>query len=150
MYQSPRFSTVVFTAAELQYWVPGARPQVPFTPTLVHITSEYERHTILLSTPEGHPDVAPRKPDHAVAMSKALRKCLADLRGDHNAVARVWCNDSIGSPASAGAAATGLFVLPGSEFATTQATFSALVPVLESREQQSGAAFVNAHAHVAA
>ena len=90
MYQSPRFSTVVFTAAELQYWVPGARPQVPFTPTLVHITSEYERHTILLSTPEGHPDVAPRKPDHAVALSKALRECLADLRGAHNAVACVW------------------------------------------------------------
>jgi len=47
MYQSPKFSTVVFTPDELKYWDPSATPCTPFAPTLVHLESDYETHTIL-------------------------------------------------------------------------------------------------------
>ncbi len=42
MFQSPKFSTVVFTPEELKYWDRNITPRTPFTPTLVHLESEYE------------------------------------------------------------------------------------------------------------
>ena len=51
MFQSPKFSTVVFTPEELKYWDRSATARTPFVPTLVHLESEYETHTILLRNP---------------------------------------------------------------------------------------------------
>ena len=60
MYQSPKFSTVVFTPDEMKYWDPSAAPHTPFVPTLVHLESEHEAHTILLRYPSGRLPLAGR------------------------------------------------------------------------------------------
>ena len=92
---------------ELQNWVPTATLRTPFSPTRVHITSESNCHTILLTQLVGHPVLASMKSDWQIALSKALRECHADLSGDINLVARPWwssiigCADSGLTPASA-------------------------------------------------
>jgi hypothetical protein len=85
MYQSPKFSTVVFTPDELKYWDPSATPCTPFAPTLVHLESEYETHTILLRNPSGRLALASRKENWIPMLEKALRECSSDLRSDSSA-----------------------------------------------------------------
>lgn len=151
MYQSPTFSTVVSSAQELQYWVPTATPRAPFFPTLVHITSEFNRHTILLRQPVGHPVLASRKPDWQIALNKALRECHADLRGDINLAARAWWSSFIGCAESGLIPASGLFSLPGPQFILNEASFSRLLPIpWGAFLVPTGAAAAHAAGHIAA
>jgi hypothetical protein len=44
--------SVVFTPEELKYWDRNITPRTPFTPTLVHLESEYEPHILLRNAVE--------------------------------------------------------------------------------------------------
>ena len=129
MYQSPKFSTVVFSAQELHYWVQGAVPRTPFFPTLVHIESEFNRHTILVSKPVGSPALAARKPDWLISLGKALRDCHADLPGEANVQAREWWSHFIGRIGAGNQVSSGLYVLPDQTFSDIEASFARFFPI---------------------
>ena len=102
---------------------------MPFFPTLVHIGSDFNRHTILLKQPIGHPVLASRKPDWKIALSEALRECHADLRGNTFLVARAWWSSFIGCAERGIIPASGLFLIPGPYFILNVASFSRLLPI---------------------
>ncbi len=106
------FSTVVFTAAELSYWVPTAPTAVPgdFFPTLVVLESQWEAHSVLLRLPTSTLVLSARETGWEVSLEKALREIQLDLAADipANITARASLRAWVGtkSPAS------GIFVLP--------------------------------------
>ncbi len=154
MYQSPNYPTVVFSAAELRYWDPASTPRDPFFATLIHLKSEWEPVTILLSAPEGDISVADRKADWSRSLLKAHRECIADLRGTsaEEGKARGWWSTFIGLPLKDGVPASGLFVLPRRDLFCGVADFALLrplpwnLPVLQSGEDGvTAAAHVGVH-----
>jgi hypothetical protein len=124
MYSQDNFTTVVFSANEFNYWVSPAAsassaavPSLPardFFPRLVQISSMWETHSVLVGLPTGSLLLAPRKADWEVAIPKALRETLADLRVDTpaNATARAKWVALVGTKATPLAPPSGLYVIP--------------------------------------
>jgi hypothetical protein len=149
MFQSEKFSTVVFTPAELTYWVHSATPCTPFVPTLVHLNSEYETHTVLLRNPTQLLAAAPRTDKWSPMLEKALRECYSDLRSEsrENNAARAWCGRFIGAKAADLEAASGLFAIPDVNAISRDASFSCFIPFSWRREEPSVAELVRAQGH---
>lgn len=114
MYHSATFNTVVFTAAEFNYWAASSEALPlsagPFFPRKVVITSDWEVHTVLLSLPAGAFSLSPREASWESDLQKALREALADLSADipANLVARDVLRTWIGTKQPA----TGMYVIP--------------------------------------
>jgi hypothetical protein len=151
MFQSPKFSTVVFTPEELKYWDRSATPRTPFMPTLVHLESEFETHTILLRNPIGLVPAARRKEGWSPMLEKALRECRADLRSEcrENIAAREWWGRFIGAKATASQAASGLFALPDVNAISVDASFRFLAPSSWGRDEPTAAELVRVQGHTA-
>ena len=132
MFQSPKFSTVVFTPEELKYWDRSATPCTPFVPTLVHLESEYETHTILLRNPSGRLPLAGRQENWIRSLEKSLRECNADLRS-----------------ATDSREASGLFKLPDLDAIEVDASFVHFIPFLWSCNEPTAAEAVRVVGHTA-
>ena len=151
MYQSQKFTTVVFTQSELNYWAPPAPQQTPFIPTLVHIESQDEPATILLQRPEGKPQIAARSLGWQSALAKAKRECFADLRAESrtNSDARQWWADFIGEPGEGAVPPSGLYIIPNESFRDTYASFTCLRPQPETAPAHFGAPAAASSGHTA-
>ena len=151
MFQSPKFSTVVFTPEELKYWDRSATPCTPFVPTLVHLESEYETHTILLRNPSGRLPLAGRQENWIRSLEKSLRECNADLRSESaaNNAAREWWRKFIGEKATDSREASGLFKLPDLDAIEVDASFVHFIPFLWSCNEPTAAEAVRVVGHTA-
>jgi len=151
MFQSEKFSTVVFTPAELRYWDRSATPCSQFVPTLLYLNSEYETHTVLLRNPTQVLAVAPRKDKWSPMLEKALRECYSDLRSEsrENNAAREWCGRFIGAKAADLRVASGLFALPDFNAISRDASFSFLISYSWRREEPTVAEKVRMQGHTA-
>ncbi len=120
-------------------------------PTLVHLESEYETHTILLHNPSGRLPLAGRQENWIRSLEKALRECNADLRSESaaNNAAREWWRKFIGEKATDSREASGLFKLPDLDAIEVDASFVHFIPFLWSCNEPTAAEAVRVLGHTA-